>query len=150
MRTSTVLVMALMMALVGLRCTPSTHEVLLRYQRTGGVAGINDQLIITADGNARITRMGQQSVVALDADTMAAIHALFTETGFMQQYPSVPPVVSGADRIEYLVMYRGHTVRVMDGAIPAGLDPVIAALDAIIETGDLHDWRQYVVPNGAP
>ena len=41
---------------------------------------------------------------------------------------------AGADLIEYQVTYKGHTVRVVDTAVPESLLPILALLDEIVQS----------------
>lgn len=120
-------------ALLFIGCTTSANGPLIEYRRTGGFAGLDDRLVIKENGEAILTRKSRRMVFTLDNDTIKSLQTLFVETGFAQLGPVFLPPQRGADLFEYVVTYKGHTVRTMDGAIPSALDPVLEALDAIIE-----------------
>jgi hypothetical protein len=112
---------------------PSAPETLIEYRRSGGLLGLDDQLAIQADGKAVLTRKSGRSEFALDGDTMSRLRALFEQAGFARLRKEYLPPHPSADLFEYVVTYKGHTVRTMDGAIPLSLQPILDALNEIVE-----------------
>lgn len=116
-------------------CTKtSSSETLIEYRRSGGFAGLNDRLVIKKSGEATLTRNSEHSEFTLDGDTMKRLQVLFEEANFSQLRKEYPPLQPGADFFEYVVTYKGHTVRTMDGAVPPSLEPVLEALNQIVES----------------
>lgn len=121
--------------LVGcMRIASNQAPVLIEYHRSGGFAGFDDHLIIREDGETILTRKGQRFGFTLDPATLNRLADLFTTTGFMQLRREYLPQRPGRDLFTYVVTYRGHTVRTMDGAIPPSLEPVLEQLDQIVES----------------
>ncbi|MEM4217723.1 MAG: hypothetical protein QXZ09_06840 [Candidatus Methanomethylicaceae archaeon] len=115
-------------------CTKaSSSETLIEYCRSGGFAGLDDRLVIKKSGEATLIRKSQHSEFTLNGDTMKRLQALFEEANFSQLRKEYLPSRPGADLFEYVVTYRGHTVRTMDGAVPPSLVPVVEALNQIVE-----------------
>lgn len=112
-------------------------DVLVEYRRTGGIAGLNDHLIIRSDASATLQQKGQpdaaftvdpqvlddlkQTLEAADFDALAGVH----EPG-----RAIP------DAFHYTVVYTTdggrQTVEATDGAIPDDLAPVLDQLNTII------------------
>ena len=116
-------------------CTKaSPSEVLIEYRRSGGFAGLSDHLIIKKSGEATLTRKSGHSEFTLDGDTMKRLQLLFEEANFSQLRKEYLPSRPGADLFEYIVTYKGHTVRTIDGAVPPSLGPILEALNQIVES----------------
>lgn len=111
----------------------SSSETLVEYRRSGGFAGLDDHLIIKKSGEAELTRKSERSEFTLDSDTIRHFHTLFEEANFLQLRKEYLPTRPGADLFEYIVTYQGHTVRTMDGAVPPSLQPILEALNQIVQ-----------------
>jgi hypothetical protein len=128
--------MFLLAALVLAACgTTPVPGFSLEYQRSGGIAGVDDRLVVDADWNATLTRSGQATEFTLDAETIAGLQALLDKAGFADLDAEYLPAQQGADLFEYTLTYLGHTVRTADTAVPAGLQPVLDELSRIIDAG---------------
>ncbi|MCS6883444.1 MAG: hypothetical protein RMK84_13210 [Oscillochloridaceae bacterium] len=112
----------------------SRSRVLIEYHRSGGFVGLDDRLIIREDGETSLTRKERRFSFTLDRATVNQLADLFTTAGFMQLRKEYMPQRAGPDLFTYVVTYRGHTVRTMDGAIPPALDPILEQLDQIVES----------------
>ena len=51
----------------------SKEDVMLEYQRTGGIAGLDDRLVIRADGKAILTRKDEQSEFELTSRQISTL-----------------------------------------------------------------------------
>jgi hypothetical protein len=111
----------------------SSSETFIAYRRSGGFAGLDDHLVIKKNGEAILTRRSERYEFTLDDDTTDRLRTLFQEAEFSQLRRQYLPSQQGADLFEYVVTYRGHTVRTMDGAVPSSLQPVLEALDRIVQ-----------------
>ena len=115
-------------------CTKSSSsETLIEYRRSGGFSGLDDRLTIQEDGKSILIRKSEHSEFILDSDTVNHFRALFEEAKFSQLHKEYLPLRPGADLFEYVVTYNGHTVRTMDGAVPSSLQPILDALNQIVE-----------------
>jgi hypothetical protein len=112
---------------------PLAPETLIEYRRSGGLLGLDDRLAIQADGRAALTRKSGRSEFTLDGDTMSRLRALFEQAEFARLRKEYLPPRPGADLFEYVVAHKGHTVRTTDGDIPPSLQPILNALNEIVE-----------------
>lgn len=114
-------------------CSPRAVP-LIDYQRTGGIAGFNDHLIIYSDGHCQLQRKNLTTEFDLAPEDVSQLRQLFQNADFVNLNSEYLPDNIGADRFEYTVTYGKHTVRTMDGTVPAALEPVLSRLDEIISS----------------
>ena len=107
---------------------------LVRYGRSGGIAGVNEQLIVQPDGRATLTAGVDSNPVEfrLSEAELNSLRGSFDEAGFAELYPDYRASTPGADFFQYEIAYGGHTVLTETEAGPPELEPVIAALDRIV------------------
>jgi hypothetical protein len=108
-------------------------NILLDYQRTGGLIGLDDHLTIDMDGNAVLIRKNAQAEFTLDIKSLNRLETLFRDATFAGLKKSYLPSQPGADLIEYTITYNGYTVRTMDTAIPEILQPILDSLNQLVE-----------------
>ena len=107
---------------------------MLEYQRTGGIAGLDDRLVIKADGKKVILiRKDEHSEFELTSRQMSTLKQQLEESEFRSLKAIYKPETQGRDLFEYELTYRGHTVRASDGAIPEALRPILDSLNAIVQ-----------------
>ena len=111
----------------------SSAETWIEYRRSGGFAGLDDHLVIERNWGAILTRKSERYKFALDSATINRLQTLFEDAGFSKLRREYLPSHRGSDLFEYAVTYEGHTVRTMDGAVPPSLQPVLEALNHIVE-----------------
>jgi len=87
------------------------------------------------NGQATLTRKAEHYEFILDRDTMNQLQTLFDDAEFSKLRREYLPSRQGSDLFEYVVTYKGHTVRTMDTAVPEALWPVLELLNQIIESG---------------
>ena len=117
-------------------CTgTSSSGILVEYRRSGGFAGLDDRVVIQVNGQATLTRKAEHYEFVLDCDTVNQLQALFDDAEFSKLRREYLPSRQGSDLFEYVVTYKGHTVRTMDTAVPEALWPVLELLNQIIESG---------------
>lgn len=107
---------------------------LIDYQRTGGIAGFDDHLTVQRDGVATLSRRAVETQFALGSDELGRLETLFAQAGFQKMRREYLPDQPGADRFEYRVTYKGHTVRTFDGAVPQALEDILDELNRIVAT----------------
>ena len=127
-----VILFAMFQALAGCGVR-SKEDVMLEYQRTGGIAGLDDRLVIQADGKAILTRKDEHSEFELTSRQISTLKQQLEESEFRSLKGIYKPETQGRDLFEYELTYRGHTVRASDGAIPEALRPVLDSLNAIVQ-----------------
>jgi hypothetical protein len=120
--------------LVGLAaCRPAaTNSPLIEYHRTGGIAGLDERLVINSDGSAQIVQRGGESSYTLTRAEVDRLIALFSQAGFAKLKKEYLPAGHGADLFDYVVKYRGQSVHTQDTAVPAQVQAILEALNTII------------------
>jgi hypothetical protein len=117
-------------------CTGTTSSsTLVEYRRSGGFAGLDDRLVIEVNDQATLTRKTEHYEFVLDRDTINELQTLLDNAEFSKLGKEYLPSHQGSDLFEYVVSYKGHTVRTMDTAVPEALWPVLELLNQIIESG---------------
>lgn len=112
-------------------------DVLLVYRRTGGLAGLNDQLTIHANGKVTLQQKnGRQDAFMLDDSTLSGLMKTLDSASFFQLESRYEPGRTIPDALNYEITYRNagrrHTVTVTDGAIPQQLAPLLDQLNEIM------------------
>lgn len=110
----------------------SQAPALVEYQRSGGIAGRDDRLVVHTDGTARLYRRGAVSDFALGGDTLAQLRSLLQAIKFEALRSEYLPPRPGADLFEYVVVYGSRRVRAMDTAVPSELQPLIQLLNGLV------------------
>ncbi|MDQ2727238.1 MAG: hypothetical protein M3Y91_05105 [Actinomycetota bacterium] len=125
----------------GSQLPPEPHSS-VTYNRTGGLAGFDDTLVIDSQGKAtasrgRGSRRGTTTVVLLLPGEFAKLRALLGEAHFDSLDCSYTTSSPYPDDYRYLVRYEGHTVKVDGGATstPRRLETLIGLLAAIQTRG---------------
>jgi hypothetical protein len=127
---------------VGVR-TPSITQsdppgVFLDYQRTGGIAGVNDRLVIFDNGVSVISSRMINSEVTLNKTELDQISNLLRENKFSSLEGNYTSRRGGADLMQYTLTYRGKTIRTEDTAVPPALQPVLDEMNRILALGLMH------------
>jgi len=112
-----VILFAMFQALTGCGVR-SKEDVMLEYQRTGGIAGLDDRLVIRAGGKAILTRKDEHSEFELTSCQISTLKQQLEESEFRSLRRLYKPE---------------HTVRASDGVIPEALRPVLDSLNAIVQ-----------------
>ena len=105
---------------------------LVEYASSGGFAGLQDQLVIRADGSAVATRKGQGRELHLDPGGLARLKSAFETAQFVLMKKEY--LARGSDLFTYKVTYQGRTVTAMDTAVPGALEPLLSMLNAIVDS----------------
>ena len=110
---------------------PSAPTIVVEYNRSGGLAGLDDRLVIFDNGVAVVATKTVSRQIVLNASDVARISDLFREAGFtglQENYPAH----HGADLLHYSVTYGNKTVALEETAYPEAMQPVIKELDRIL------------------
>ena len=106
--------------------------VLVEFHRSGGIAGVDEHLVVRSDGTAQLTRDRRAAApVQVATDAMVRLRATLADIDFGRfdkEYLSQ----RGADLFQYEVVYQGRSVRTDDMAMPPSLVPLIDQLAAIV------------------
>ena len=113
--------------------------IVVDYQRSGGIAGMNDRVVIFDNGAALISTRSVNTEITVNQTDLDSIDAIFTQAKFSGLEGNYTSGRNGADLFQYRISYRGKTVNTEDTAIPAALEPVIDAMNQMVsvaaETG---------------
>lgn len=103
------------------------------YQRSGGIAGVDDALTLSADGHASVTWNGGSAEEVVPGHLQAALLSSLEAADFISLKARYPAPSGGADLFSYMITYRSHSVWTQDGGVPATLYPVIDILNEILD-----------------
>jgi hypothetical protein len=116
--------------------SPTPPAVFVYYQRTGGIAGLDDRLVIFDNGVAVISRKTVSTEIALNQSELERITGIFNEAQFSMFQGNYSARRGTADYFRYTITYHGKTVIAEDSAIPHSLQPVIDDMNRIINLAD--------------
>jgi hypothetical protein len=102
-------------------------------QRTGGIAGVQDRLVVRADGSATVTHR-DGGARRLGAARTRAVRTALRAARFPTLAPLYQPEGVVNDGFTYVLRAGGRTVRVDQGAehVPARLQRLISAVSALL------------------
>lgn len=115
----------------------SQNSVLVSYQRSGGFAGLRDQLTIYSNGHCELQRKSVEREFTLEPSQLAHLKQLMEEANFLGLKEEYLPTNIGADFFEYVISYpagdgKMHIVRTVSGAVPDALQPILNELNQLI------------------
>ena len=114
---------------------PAAPTLFVDYQRTGGIAGVNDRVVIFDNGVTLVSSRTSSREILLNQSELEQISAVFDVGQFSMLEGNYTTSRGGADFLQYSISYRGKTVNTEDTAIPPSLEPVIKELNRILSTG---------------
>jgi hypothetical protein len=116
----------------------SASNIMLSYHRSGGIAGLDDQLVIDDGGYCELQRVHTKGEFTLEPSQLRHLIFLLDEADFFSLNDTYLPTDAGADLIEYVITYNAEgkklTVYTMDGAVPDTLQPILDELAQIISS----------------
>ncbi|HRW06876.1 MAG TPA: hypothetical protein P5121_17360 [Caldilineaceae bacterium] len=107
-------------------------DALVMYQRSGGFAGLDDQLTIYADGRAELRQHEQATAFTVTTEELSQLTALLDGIAFSSLAGNYPPPSQGADYLSYTIDYAGERISAVDTTIPEALYPLLDLLDQLI------------------
>ena len=113
---------------------PVTPTLFVDYQRSGGIAGVNDRLVIFGNGAGLVSSRTTSREILLNQSDLEQISAVFDAGQFAMLEGNYTSRRGGADLLQYSIRYQGKTVITEDTAIPPSLEPVIREMDRIISS----------------
>lgn len=119
--------------------TFSPPALFVEYHRTGGIAGIDDRLVIFDNGVVVISGKTVNTELTINQTDLDRITGIFNDAQFPMFEPSYSARRGGADFIKYTISYHSKTVNTEDSAIPPRLQPVIDELDRIMSRGMVQE-----------
>lgn len=108
-------------------------SLLLIYERRGGLARFDDQLIIDAAHQAILVRPTERVMLLLDPLTVDSLRQQLAKAKFGQLAAEYSLPNGHCDHVEYTLTYQNHVVRATDIAVPKILQPVLDQLNQIVE-----------------
>jgi hypothetical protein len=105
---------------------------LVRFDKQGGIAGVDERLVIQPDGSFDITGRGSARHGVLSPQELTGLRQVLEASRFAE-IPAVNPTGGVADAFTYHVVYAGNQVVAVDGGVPTSLGPVLAELDRILQ-----------------
>lgn len=114
---------------------PAAPTLFVDYQRTGGIAGVNDRLVIFDNGVALVSSRTSSREILLNQSDLEQISAVFDAAQFPMLEGNYTSRRGGADFMQYSISYQGRTVNTEDTATPPSLEPVIREMDRILSNG---------------
>jgi hypothetical protein len=106
--------------------------LIVEYYRTGGIAGVEDHLVIFENGAVVYSGRQGRGGFILNRSEVDGIKDLFQRAEFSRMNGTYPPKDAGADYFNYIVYYQNHTVRATDTGVPSGLEPIILRLNDVV------------------
>jgi len=120
--------------------------ILVDYHRTGGIAGINDRLVVFDNGVAVISGRSGSTEVLLNQTDLALISVLFNQSQFSQLQEQYTAPRGSADLMTYTISYHGKTVTAEESAVPPSLVPIIADLNHILSMAEIQKTTYPTLP----
>jgi hypothetical protein len=138
-----ILVMVMASGCLGTR-TPATVSpvppaLMLDYHRIGGIAGVDDRLVIFDNGLAVISTRAINREFQVNQSELSRVNQLFEEAEFDSLQGNYTSRHGGADLMRYSITYDNKTVITEDTAVPDALQPVILEMNRLIGTGRSQD-----------
>jgi hypothetical protein len=136
---------------LGVKTPPVTRSappgILVDYLRTGGIAGVNDRVVIFDNGITVISTRQFNSELTLNQSELERIGALFGENKFSTLDTNYTSRRGGADFMHYSVSYHGKTVNAEDTATPPLLQPIIDEMNSILARGSAANQTVSALPS---
>lgn len=106
---------------------------LIYYQRVGGIAGLDDQLVVLQDGTLTLRRRGKGIERKIEPQQLQDLQTLLNEIAWESLQQSYLPAKQGADYLAYTIRYSTYTIKTVDTATPNELQPLLSLLNEIIK-----------------
>lgn len=116
--------------------SPAPPSVFVDYKRAGGIAGLDDRLVIFDNGVAVISRKTVSTEITLNQSELERITGIFNEAQFSMLQGNYTARRGVTDYFRYTISYQSKTVIAEDSAIPPSLQAVIAEMNRIINIAD--------------
>lgn len=103
---------------------------LVIYERTGGIAGRDDQLVISRDGRARLTTSSGKSQCRVRARAKRRLRRNLRRINFQAEQPS--PKQPIPDAFTYRLTFRGAAIEFSDGTVRKRQARALSELNRIV------------------
>lgn len=106
--------------------------IVVVYERSGGLAGVQEELVVRRDGICSFNESGRRLGFNLDQSAIQELRHLLAGLPPPDELSESDPPRSGADFLSYRLTYHGQVYRATDLRMPDELAPVIARFNAIL------------------
>jgi hypothetical protein len=113
---------------------PTPPSIILDYHRTGGIAGLNDRLVIFDNGAALFSSRTVNRELILNQTELDQIAVLFSNAQYSMLQGNYTSRHGEADFIHYTITYNGKTVNTEDSAVPPSLQLILDEMNRMIGT----------------
>jgi heat shock protein HslJ len=121
---------------------------LIEYSRVGGIAGLDDHLVLFSNGSGTVTRRGMTRSVRVPQPLMEDLISHITAADFPSLNDRYPAPVEGADYFTYTLTSGGKKVVTEDTGIPPLLVPIINTLNDIVSSVRMSvEYSHSGIPN---
>ena len=128
--------------LMGYACSPEPtpsngNGLMLTYERSGGFAGLLDELTIYYNGHCELKRNGHETEFTLNSSELESLENLIEQVNFLELEGNYLPGNVIPDAFEYVISYHTedgtrYAVRTRTTAIPEVLAPLLNELSQIV------------------
>jgi len=118
---------------------PVPPALLLDYHRTGGIAGVDDHLILFNNGAGLISTRVITREFQMNSSEIDRLDRIFRQAEFDTLQGNYTSASGGADFMTYSIEYGNKSVIAEDTVIPFTLQPVIRELNSIISSRSYQD-----------
>jgi hypothetical protein len=136
---------------LGIKAPPVTRAeapaILVDYQKTGGLADLNNRLVIFTNGAGLIYGKNINREISFNQTELNRINGIFSSARFSQLEPSYTSRRGGPDLIKYTISYKNMTVVTEDTAIPQQLQPVIDELNLMMDNNLMQEQGVRIMGN---
>ena len=106
----------------------------LHYVRSGGFAGVHDELTIQPDGRGTLTVRGEdQEQFQLSDDELDDLQSALDAAGLEDAESDSTGEQPAPDAFSYVITYGDKEVRTDDPSVPDDLKDLLVTLDGIVE-----------------
>lgn len=112
---------------------PQPPAVLVDYQRTGGIAGFSDHVVVFSDGQVVYSTRTSTGAYILSPGDVEILRGLIRDANFPALADNYPAPAPGADYFTYSIMVGNRVVTTETTGIPDELLPLITNLDEMIK-----------------
>lgn len=109
-----------------------TGPIVVVYERSGGLAGVQEELVIRRDGICSFSENGRRKGFNLDQNTIQELRMLLAALPPAEELSQSESPRSGADFLSYRISYHGQVYRVTDLRMPDELAPLVARINEIL------------------
>ncbi len=136
---------------LGVRTPPVSQTtppaIFVDYHRTGGIAGLDDRIVIFDNGVAVISQKTASTDIVLNQSDLERISGIFDKAQFSMLQGNYTARRGAADYFRYTISYGKKTVIAEDSAVPPSLQPVINEMNRFFTKADSGERINSLIVN---